>query len=73
MMTKYIADISSVHEVSEKEKKLLETVWSDDEIKQWLVKQVMDNKIEFLGIHYDNDGEELENVDLGGVLWLKRN
>jgi hypothetical protein len=30
----------------------------------------MDNKIEFLGIHYDNDGEELENVDLGGVLWL---
>ena len=40
-MTKYIADISSVHEVSEKEKKLLETVWSDDEIKQWLVKQVM--------------------------------
>ena len=43
-------------------------LWSDDEIKQWLVKQVMDNKIEFLGIHYDNDGEELENVDLGGVL-----
>ena len=67
-MTKYIADISSVHEVSEKEKKLLEPVWSDDEIKQWLVKQVMDNKIEFLGIHYDNDEEELENVDLGGVL-----
>jgi len=67
-MTKYIADISSVYEISEKEKKLLETVWSDDEIKQWLVKQVMDNKIEFLGIHYDNDGEELENVDLGGVL-----
>ena len=67
-MTKYIADISSVHGVSEKEKKLLETVWSDDEIKQWLIKQVMDNKIEFLGIHYDNDGEELENVDLGGVL-----
>ena len=41
-MTKYIADISSVHEVSEKEKKLLETVWSDDEIKQWLIKQVME-------------------------------
>jgi hypothetical protein len=67
-MTKYIADISSVHKVSEKEKKLLETVWSDDEIKQWLIKQVMDNNIEFLGIHYDNDGEELENVDLGGLL-----